>query len=317
MSVEDYENEDYDDASSQSSFEDEELTGGAFNTNYSHNMGRQRAVSRANATKGGFLPMALMAAPMLMNLLGGGKGGRAGRSMSSPTGSYVLPNNGPSQNVATFMGSDDPEGYGASGGFNYMNTFHPASSAFWRMKGKGGASGGFVNNMGVLQQIPMLMRMFGGASGGAKGGKIPIGLLMNVLSAFGGASGGASGGFIQYLPMLAGLLGGSSGGMAGVGSRNQIRRGGFKMPSISSLMKMGQQGYQTAQQVSPFLKPLLNQYGGKYGQQAAGLLGSIGLGKRGGVDGRKARASIVRSVMNERGVPLAEASRIVKAEGLY
>ena len=44
---EEFENEDYDDAQSQSSFEDEDLTGGAFNTPYSHNMGRNRAVRRA------------------------------------------------------------------------------------------------------------------------------------------------------------------------------------------------------------------------------------------------------------------------------
>jgi len=44
-----------------------------------------------------------------------------------------------------------------------------------------------------------------------------------------------------------------------------------------------------------------------------------GMGKIGGAkrDGRTERAAIVRQVMHERGVKLAEASRIVKAEGLY
>jgi hypothetical protein len=195
----------------------------------------------------------------------------------------------------------------------------------------------------------------------------------------GGASGGASGGFLQFLPMLAGLMGGGSGGYRGnrhrggfkmpslnslinmgqqgyqtaqqvspflkpllnqyggkygqqasgllgsiglgnggkrSGGRYSRHRGGFKMPNLGKLMDMGKQGYQAAQQVSPFLKPLLNQYGGKYGQQASGLLGSIGLGKKGS-DGRTARAQVVRSVMQERGVSLPQASRIVKEEGLY
>jgi hypothetical protein len=42
-----------------------------------------------------------------------------------------------------------------------------------------------------------------------------------------------------------------------------------------------------------------------------------GMGKSGGADGRTKRAEIVRKVMNERGVKMIEASKIVKAEGLY
>jgi hypothetical protein len=54
---------------------------------------------------------------------------------------------------------------------------------------------------------------------------------------------------------------------------------------------------------------------------------SIGLGRRGcgkkrrapasAGDGRRKRADIVRKVMNERGISMIEASKIVKAEGLY
>jgi hypothetical protein len=36
-----------------------------------------------------------------------------------------------------------------------------------------------------------------------------------------------------------------------------------------------------------------------------------------GGDGRKARAEIVKKIMKERGVKMIEASKIVKAEGLY
>jgi hypothetical protein len=43
---------------------------------------------------------------------------------------------------------------------------------------------------------------------------------------------------------------------------------------------------------------------------------TIGGGVSGG-DGRKARAEIVKKIMKERGVKMIEASKIVKAEGLY
>lgn len=64
---------------------------------------------------------------------------------------------------------------------------------------------------------------------------------------------------------------------------------------------------------------------GPEGMAASGVLNAVGLGKRGrkpkramkAHDGRKARAEIVKQVMRQRGVSLAEASKIVKNEGLY
>jgi hypothetical protein len=51
-------------------------------------------------------------------------------------------------------------------------------------------------------------------------------------------------------------------------------------------------------------------------QAGVGVLANVlGLGKK--HDGRSERAAMVRQVMHERGVPLAQASSIVKNEGLY
>jgi hypothetical protein len=46
--------------------------------------------------------------------------------------------------------------------------------------------------------------------------------------------------------------------------------------------------------------------------KTAGIVAKMGSG-----DGRKARAEIVKKIMKERGVKMIEASKIVKAEGLY
>jgi hypothetical protein len=46
--------------------------------------------------------------------------------------------------------------------------------------------------------------------------------------------------------------------------------------------------------------------------KTAGIVAKYGSG-----DGRKARAEIVKKIMKERGVKMIEASKIVKAEGLY
>lgn len=61
---------------------------------------------------------------------------------------------------------------------------------------------------------------------------------------------------------------------------------------------------------------------GPEGQAVSGAIGALGYGRRrrakaGPNDGRKARAQIVAKVMRERGCSLPEASKIVKAEGLY
>ena len=62
--------------------------------------------------------------------------------------------------------------------------------------------------------------------------------------------------------------------------------------------------------------------GGKKGKGQSGGAGYSAGGQSGGAgmsggDGRKKRAEIVRRIMKERGVKLIEASKIVKAEGLY
>ena len=53
--------------------------------------------------------------------------------------------------------------------------------------------------------------------------------------------------------------------------------------------------------------------------QMQGVVGAgrSGGGVSGGADGRAKRAGIVRKIMNERGVSMIQASKIVKAEGLY
>lgn len=90
--------------------------------------------------------------------------------------------------------------------------------------------------------------------------------------------------------------------------------GSYKGPNLGSLLKgMGSIGTATAVK-GPSISGM--------GRAGAGTLhikhegdGMCGAGK---MDGRKARAMIVKKVMNERGIKsLAEASKIVKAEGLY
>ena len=73
--------------------------------------------------------------------------------------------------------------------------------------------------------------------------------------------------------------------------------------------------------VASIAKPLLS-LAGPEGRVASTALGALGYGKQkrrsaGPHDGRRARAQIVKKVMMERGVSLPEASKIVKAEGLY
>jgi len=86
-----------------------------------------------------------------------------------------------------------------------------------------------------------------------------------------------------------------------------------------------------AKKAASFAKPLIAQHGGEYGQQAANIMGTLGLGRRKhkggasasarammGLGGKRAeRAAIVKSIMQERGVTLPQASKIVKLEGLY
>lgn len=90
--------------------------------------------------------------------------------------------------------------------------------------------------------------------------------------------------------------------------------GSYKGPNLGSLLKgMGSIGTATAVK-GPSISGA--------GRAGAGTLkithegmGSCGAGK---TDGRKARAMIVKKVMMDRGIKsLAEASKIVKAEGLY
>lgn len=73
--------------------------------------------------------------------------------------------------------------------------------------------------------------------------------------------------------------------------------------------------------VASIAKPLLS-LAGPEGRVASMGLSALGYGKQkrrsaGPNDGRRARAQIVKKVMMERGVSLPEASKIVKAEGLY
>jgi hypothetical protein len=61
------------------------------------------------------------------------------------------------------------------------------------------------------------------------------------------------------------------------------KRGGnaASMLKLLKMANMAQEGFQGAQSISGLLKPLLNQYGGEYGQQATNFLQSIGLGQGG------------------------------------
>ena len=61
---------------------------------------------------------------------------------------------------------------------------------------------------------------------------------------------------------------------------------------------------------------------GPEGMAASGVLGALGYGRRrrapaGANDGRRKRAEVVKKVMAERGVSMIEASKYVKAHGLY
>ena len=106
-------------------------------------------------------------------------------------------------------------------------------------------------------------------------------------------------------------------GALGLGHRRRVARGAGWMDF--------------AKKAASFAKPLIAEHGGQYGQQAANVMGALGLGHRrrkGGASasarammglggGRAERAAIVKSVMQERGVTLPQASKIVKLEGLY
>jgi hypothetical protein len=61
---------------------------------------------------------------------------------------------------------------------------------------------------------------------------------------------------------------------------------------------------------------------GPEGMAASGVLGALGYGRRrrapaGANDGRRKRAEVVKKVMSERGISMIEASKYVKAHGLY
>jgi len=61
---------------------------------------------------------------------------------------------------------------------------------------------------------------------------------------------------------------------------------------------------------------------GPEGMAASGVLGALGYGRRrrasaGPNDGRRKRAEVVKKVMSERGISMIEASKYVKAHGLY
>jgi hypothetical protein len=61
---------------------------------------------------------------------------------------------------------------------------------------------------------------------------------------------------------------------------------------------------------------------GPEGMAASGVIGALGYGRRkrapaGPNDGRRKRAEVVRKVMREKGLSMIEASKYVKAHGLY
>jgi hypothetical protein len=118
--------------------------------------------------------------------------------------------------------------------------------------------------------------------------------------------------------------------IAGRGGRRGMKRGGFGWNDLMALFNQGQEIYNTTKPAVSAVKGLLPMLG-EYGTTASNLLGQVGYGKRRGrrggsrlvgaggsnVDGRTARAQVVREVMAERGMTLAQASKTVKDEGLY
>jgi hypothetical protein len=136
----------------------------------------------------------------------------------------------------------------------------------------------------ALQLLPMLM-----GRGKGKGGINPLMALQLAQQAIPVAQG------------LKGLFGLGKGGRRS-GGRRSGGRGGMNIS----------QGLQLAQQALPIAHGLKGLFGlGKGGRRLRGR------GAGGAVDGRTARAQVVREVMAERGCTLPEASRIVKSEGLY
>lgn len=97
------------------------------------------------------------------------------------------------------------------------------------------------------------------------------------------------------------------GGKSNIGRKikNTFKKvGKFLAPAVPVLKEIGQEVYKE-------VKPILVEEGKK--QLKEGIKGAIssGAGKK------NARAEIVKKVMRERGVKMIEASKIVKAEGLY
>lgn len=110
----------------------------------------------------------------------------------------------------------------------------------------------------------------------------------------------------------------------------RLGSGGMKVPHMTRGMGMTggdfwsdfKDGFNSVMRPVAGVVKNLAPLAGPEGQAVSGAIGALGYGRRrrakaGPNDGRKARAQIVAKVMRERGCSLPEASKIVKAEGLY
>jgi len=332
MDFEDYEN----DSSSVSSFESENLKGRG-------RRGRPRkykgmAMTGAGATGAGFLSD--LGIPIISNLAGAiglGKRGRprkhrgsamtgAGSTGAGATGAGFLSDLGIPiiSNIAGAIGL----------GKNGKPVFIPHGGAFTGGAFTGGegrslprsASQNMLNQRYQLAKFRASQMPEGGVK---KGGYVHrpahyrgVGAGMTGAGEYADSyEGGAfTGGMTRHLlgrPVGAGRRR-KGRGATGAGSENEVEGEGFWDDFKSGFMSVVKPVAGIAKSVLPLAGP--------EGMAASGVLNAIGLGKhkkRGmgatgaGKDGRKRRAEIVKKVMKQRGVSLAEASKIVKNEGLY
>jgi hypothetical protein len=387
MENEDYEDhEDYDNQS-ESSFEDEDLVGGAYNSMVSHSAGRRRGAVRASEKYNGSGLFSSMLPGPLGSVAGMfGLGHRRGRK---PRGG-INP-----MRALKFANQALPLAQGLKGlfGLGHGKMSKKQLQHLHQLHGSGLFSSMLPGPLGSVAGMFGLGHPHGHHHGSGLFSSMLPGPLGSVAGMFGLGHGKMSKKHLQHLhqlhgsglfsSMLPGPLG-SVAGMFGLGHRRGRKpRGGAWYNNFGDFVNAGKQGlkygqdaYNMAGQVTPYLKPLLNQYGGDYGKSASSGLSSIGLGRRGrkargagfwddfskgfdstfrpgmavlkplmglaGPEGqamagvasalgygkhrkggvrsggaRSTRGAIVKHVMNERGCSLAQASKIVKQEGLY
>ena len=271
---------------------------------HAHMMGR--GVSGGAMTGGGFLSD--LGIPIISNIAGAiGLGHpRRGRGVAGAGGA----------DSEYYYHSPPFVGAGVTGGRRRGGAMTGGAMTGGMVTGGAMTGGGFLSDLG----IPIVSQL-AGAIGLGKGRRRRGGAMT------GGALLGQDGHGVYHGGAMTG------GAVAGAGTRKgQVRRTARRAYEGGAMTGGGvagagfwddfKQGFNSVvAPVASIAKPLLS-LAGPEGRVASMGLSALGYGKQrrakaGPNDGRRKRAEIVRRVMAERGVSMIEASKIVKAEGLY